>query len=294
MNEDYLWDRCGEPDPEVAHLEKVLGALAHRKPRRARAPFWIAAAAVLLAGIATAVFLHEPPTSWRIARAGEKSKPLHTGETVETAADRPATIQSEFIGKIDLEPNSRLRVLPASGEAQRLSLERGVIHALIWAPPTKFVVDTPAAKAVDLGCAYTLQVGSDGSGLLNVEIGWVAFQWRDLESFIPAGAACRTRIGHGPDTPYFRDAAPDFQRALSDFDRHGSPESLRQTLRLARARDGLTLWHLLQRTHADQHAEVLARFQELVPMPPDPTLDQAWNALHLGETSWWREWKRPY
>jgi hypothetical protein len=25
MNEDYLWDRSGEPDPEVEHLENVLG-----------------------------------------------------------------------------------------------------------------------------------------------------------------------------------------------------------------------------------------------------------------------------
>lgn len=25
MNEDYLWDRSGEPDPEVEHLERVLG-----------------------------------------------------------------------------------------------------------------------------------------------------------------------------------------------------------------------------------------------------------------------------
>src|SRR5262245_38316340 len=25
MNDDYLWDRSGEPDPEVEHLERVLG-----------------------------------------------------------------------------------------------------------------------------------------------------------------------------------------------------------------------------------------------------------------------------
>ena len=27
---DYLWDRSGEPDPEVQHLEEILGALRHR------------------------------------------------------------------------------------------------------------------------------------------------------------------------------------------------------------------------------------------------------------------------
>ena len=30
MRDDYLWDKSGEPDPEVAKLERTLGALGHR------------------------------------------------------------------------------------------------------------------------------------------------------------------------------------------------------------------------------------------------------------------------
>ena len=30
MKEDYLWDRSGEPDPEVEHLERVLGKLRYQ------------------------------------------------------------------------------------------------------------------------------------------------------------------------------------------------------------------------------------------------------------------------
>jgi hypothetical protein len=33
---------------------------------------------------------------------------------------------------------------------------RRTIHAYIWAPPGEFVVDTPSAVTVDLGCACTL------------------------------------------------------------------------------------------------------------------------------------------
>ena len=29
---DYLWDGSGEPDPEVAHLESVLGTLRRTPP----------------------------------------------------------------------------------------------------------------------------------------------------------------------------------------------------------------------------------------------------------------------
>ena len=25
MNEEYLWDKSGEPDPEIAQLEEILG-----------------------------------------------------------------------------------------------------------------------------------------------------------------------------------------------------------------------------------------------------------------------------
>src|SRR6185503_8401287 len=30
MSDDYLWDKSGEPDPEIAKLERTLGALGHK------------------------------------------------------------------------------------------------------------------------------------------------------------------------------------------------------------------------------------------------------------------------
>ena len=48
MKDDYLWDGSGEPDPEIEHLEKVLGQYRYQPkpigaafdrqllPRRAR------------------------------------------------------------------------------------------------------------------------------------------------------------------------------------------------------------------------------------------------------------------
>jgi len=37
MNEDYLWDRSGEPDPEVQELEDILGTLRYQ-PRALEIP----------------------------------------------------------------------------------------------------------------------------------------------------------------------------------------------------------------------------------------------------------------
>jgi hypothetical protein len=61
MNNDYLWDRTGQPDPEIQRLEEILGALryeprqlaipAQLRPRRRRMffpPLAIAAAIAMM------------------------------------------------------------------------------------------------------------------------------------------------------------------------------------------------------------------------------------------------------
>ncbi len=319
MTDDYLWDRSGEPDPEVAHLEQKLETLrwsGRRVPleraKPADPPFgkklWlIAAAASLVLGVPSAFFIQrthslQPVTSWRLSRAGHKPSSVLAGQLIETGR-AGATIESELVGKVDLDPDTRLRFLSTQQDQHRLALQHGTIHALIWAPPTRFVVDTAAAKTVDLGCQYTLSVARNGQGFLTVELGWVAFQWNKIESFIPEGAACTTQVGRGPDTPYFLDASKTLTKALAEFDSSGSGQALNTVLQAARRRDALTLWHLLQRTQGDKQAAVFTRFAALVNMPPaatrdgvlrgDPkSMDAAWDALQLGDTSWWREWKR--
>jgi hypothetical protein len=244
-------------------------------------------------------------TSWRLALAGQKPNSVRAGKVIDTMGIAGATMESEFVGEVDIKPNSRLRVIAAHQDEQRLALDHGTIHAVIWAPPTRFVVDTPSAKTVDLGCEYTLSVANDGKGFLTVQTGWVAFQWHNIESFIPAGAACTTRPRHGPDTPHFLDAPESLTKAVAEFDLTGRTQALNLALSAARPRDALTLWHLLHRTQGAERAEVFDHFASLVKLPSGVTregiltgdgksMDAAWDALNLGDTSWWREWKRPW
>jgi hypothetical protein len=183
------------------------------------------------------------------------------------------------------------------------------MQAFIWAPPGQFFVETPSARAVDLGCSYTLEINEDGQGLLQVTSGWVAFEWEERESFVPADAMCVTRPVLGPGTPYFNNSSEEFQTALDKFDisKPGDPDrspALDEILKQARKLDGLTLWHLLTRAEEGERGRIYERLARLVPPPAGVTrkgvvsgeramIDAWWDKLGLGNTDWWRIWKRP-
>ena len=63
MNDDYLWDKSGQPDPQIEQLEEILGTLRYQpKPlaipqRRNYLPLLAIAASVLLAIAAGSIWL---------------------------------------------------------------------------------------------------------------------------------------------------------------------------------------------------------------------------------------------
>jgi hypothetical protein len=317
MNEDYLWDRTGPPDPEIERLERTLTPLRYRhradltQGRRHPPGRWwaVAAAAVVIAGAALELRTPPPPaTAWQVdsvhgqASLGSQqaavSMPLRAGQVVRTGGNTEMTLRADELGTILIGPDSELR----AATNRQVLLQRGILHAYIWAPPRQFVVDTPSARAVDLGCQYTIHVDDAGDGLLRVSLGWVAFQYRDREAFIPAGAACVTRRREGPGIPFYEDASEPLRQSLAAFER-GDATALTGVLAAARPSDGLTLWHLLTRAAAGDRGRVFDRFAELVALPGevrreavlrrDPhAIDLCWDALNLENTEWWRGWER--
>ena len=230
----------------------------------------------------------------RIANNGQ----LAVGEWLETDGSSRAQIEVGSIGNVDIDENTRVRLLQTEPTEHRLELARGKMSARIWAPPRLFFVNTPSAVAADLGCAYTLEVDDQGASLLHVTSGWVALELKDRESIVPAGAACETRPVLGPGTPYFEDSSAVFRDALKkvDFGPDSNARSAALTIMLdqARPRDTLTLWHLLVRVDGDDRRRVYEKMAMLAPPPAgvtrdgilrlDPQMLEAWkNAL---ESTW--------
>jgi hypothetical protein len=316
MSDEYLWDRSGPPDPEIEQLESTLASLRyrHRPELFAKGPdrprYWWAAAAVALAaaGLSQLAAPGARNSGWQVTglegaarmdnRSAAVSMQVRRGQVLRTAGGSRISLQADDVGKIDLGPDSELR----ASTDRKVLLHRGMLHAFIWAPPREFVVDTAGARAVDLGCEYTLNVDDAGNGLLKVSLGWVAFQFGGQESFIPAGAECVTHQRTGPAIPYYADSSDGFRTALNGFER-GDDEALGHILAAARPRDGLTLWHLLTRVPEPERGMVFDRFAQLVALPPEVSragilhkdahaLDLCWDALGLEHTDWWRGWER--
>jgi hypothetical protein len=279
----------------------AIAVLIHFVPRRTPAP-------ATLAGWDVSRVEGTPRIGPEVISGKEGMSRLGVGQVLETDPQSRASLHSEDTGQIEVDPSTRLRLLTMNTGLKRVALDRGTIHAYIWAPPGQFVVDTPSAMTVDLGCAYTLHVDDSGAGLVRTSLGWVGFKLNGSESFIPAGAACATRPKIGPGTPYFEDAPPGFRSALARFDFEDNTaqqraDDLAIVLGEARQRDTLTLWHLLARVDESQRAVVYDHLARLAPAPPavtregilrldQPMLDLWWNELGFDDIAVWRHWER--
>lgn len=237
--------------------------------------------------------------AWQVARLEGKPKVgatllegsglMAVGDWLETDANSRAKINVADIGEVDIGPNSRVQLVGTHETEHRLALQRGRLQAVIDAPPRLFIVETPSAIAVDLGCAYTLEVDEAGRSRLHVTSGWVALETKGRESIVPAGAVCLTEPGKGPGTPFFDDASPAFRDALAAMDfKGGGARELETVLAQSREYDTLTLWHLLSRTRGRERARVFDRMAELI-APPEGVTREGVLRLDKSMLVLWRE-----
>lgn len=219
----------------------------------------------------------------------EGSGRLAVGEWLETDGSSRAKINVADIGQVDIGPNSRVRLVGTRATEHRLALQRGRLHAVISAPPRLFIVETPSATAIDLGCSYTLEVDDAGRSVLHVTSGWVELALKERESIVPAGAICVTEPGKGPGTPYFDDASARFREALTRLDfQHGGAKALSVVLAEAREYDTLTLWHLLSRVNGAERSRVYERMASLISPPPGVTREGVLR-LDKGMLNLWKK-----
>jgi anti-sigma-K factor RskA len=279
--------------------ERTVESISAASILRWVAPLAIAASVALLAPLAErGQAVPNPDRAWTVATlagvpfigtkavAGEAS--FHVGQWLETDASSRAKVEVPAVGEVTVDSNSRLRLTGTTATEHRLELKRGKLSALIYAPPRIFFVDTPSATAVDLGCAYTLEVDDHGDGELHVTTGYVALEHGGRESIIPSGASCLTRRNAGPGTPFVDDAPDALRQALKrfDFETGAARASVAEIVSLTRPDDTLTLWHLLGRTSDSDRAAVFDRLAEFSAPPAGVTR----GGILAGDAAMRRAW----
>lgn len=268
-------------------LEAALAQSDAVRKRRSRV-VPIAVAAAILAGV-TMLAVFSAMSLVRKGRVvieadGERSAPavLEPGEFVESG-DGALRLKLGALGQAEIGPGTRIGRVGSAPVPLKLRLERGSLRAVVSAPPRFFIVQTPHADAVDLGCAYELEIGEGGRGVLRVDAGKVALEraegaerasaWRSVD--VPAMFSCSILPGLGAGAPLRKDAPESLASLVRRAE--AAPLSLQSadpaSLLAARKADALTLLHLLGVVAPVARPDIRDRLDELVPAPSASALD---------------------
>ncbi len=114
MKDDYLWDKSGQPDPEIQKLEEILGTLRYQpKPlelpvsrRRSYLPLLAIAASLLLALLAGGIWLRVRNQSVPQPR---EAKVTSTPSPVEEKKPEPKTIEKPIAPQEVIAVNNKHR-----------------------------------------------------------------------------------------------------------------------------------------------------------------------------------------
>ena len=323
---DYLWDRSGPVDAEIAAFERLLAPQRWRvdarrggrgrtaampsPARRRRMRRWpvavaaVATLALLAIGVRTwyGHRLDWPAQQpWQMALIeGEVRIDGHTvpsatrlapGAVLDTGDGR-ARLRAARIGEVVVGEHSRFRIVATGGGRHRTELQRGRLWARVWAPPGAFGVSTPAGEVFDLGCEFVLDAREDGSGALSVRSGWVQVDNRWREVLVPQGARVEFGIGGRPGTPVDLGASDDFRAALRALDAQADDalpdaDAVRALVAASRPQDAISLLSLLQARPQLAEGPVYDRLAALMPVDARVTRAALREQGALALSPWW-------
>jgi FecR protein len=297
--DEYLWDPAAPPSAEVVAIERRLVSARFNAARHpmslparqrsrgyARPILALAASVALLAAAATAFWSWRwnwpDGAPWRVVV--ERTSSGSAGEPSQLRIDDPlrldaaARVDIARIGTMQVQPGSALTLSETTSKRHRVTLDRGTVRVRIWAPPGRFAFRTPSGSIVDLGCIFDLTVDEDGTSHVRVDTGWVQMYDDFGESLVPAGTSSLMRAGVRPAVPIYDDASLEFAAAVRAFE-ETADEGTRRTmvdrmLKPARRRDVLTLLMLANASPASLKRPILERAAQLLPPPPDVSVDE--------------------
>lgn len=220
---------------------------------------------------------------------------LKPGDWLETKDSSQAILEVPGLGKVTIEPNTKVHFVKSDTNEHRIALEYGTINADIISKPRTFFVDSKSATAIDLGCSYTYTVKPNGDGVLYVKEGMVALESHGRESIVPAGKFCLAKTGIGPGTPFRENTSAALKEALMKYDfEKGGEKEVETILKNAEKPDVVTLMNLLPRVDEHHKTRVYMVITNYAPAPKNVVRDSIprLNSKELNE--WIQEFQEEW
>ena len=221
---------------------------------------------------------------------------LKPGDWLETKDSSRAVLDVPGLGKVTVEPNTRLQIVKSDSNEHRIALDYGTINADINSKPRTFFVDSRSATAVDLGCSYTYTVYKNGDGILYVKQGMVSLESNGRESLVPEGKFCLAKPGIGPGTPFRENTSAALKDALIKYDfEKGGEKEVETIIRNSRKSDMVTLINLLPRVNNVNKTKLYNHISHYTPpprhVPKDSIPKMDFKDLNEWIQKFQKEWK---
>ena len=220
------------------------------------------------------------PSYWKVTslngtpyisnEAMAKLDSIRDGEYIITNDTSRAELLIADIGKVIVEPNTKLMIVKGEDGKNRLSVIYGTIDADMKKVQNPVPVELPSALAMDDGGSYKLTVDESGDGLFYVRSGQVEVVSGSKQSVVPAGNLVMTKKDKGVGTPFNQNSSSVFKKALYNFDFGNCDVSCVNTiLNSADKNDAVSLVNLIQDVDNEYKDQVYTKVASFV-SPPRP------------------------
>ncbi|MBV6478825.1 MAG: hypothetical protein HGGPFJEG_01582 [Ignavibacteria bacterium] len=196
------------------------------------------------------------PTYWKVSSI--KGTPLigdvpvsmndsiKEGQFILTNDTSKAELFIASLGRVIIEPNTKVLFVKGSDGNNRIAVEYGTIEADMKSDKKEFFVELPSATASDTRGNFKLTVDTSGDGLLYVNSGNVEIKSNKRDAFIPAGNFVMTKKNIGVGTPFNENSSLLFKKALAEFDFGNCAEACVNTLiKTAKPSDAVSLVNII-------------------------------------------------
>lgn len=199
---------------------------------------------------------------------------IKEGQWIQTNNDSRAELIVANIGKVIIEPNSKVIFVKGVDGNNRIMVEYGTINTVMNPNSRSFFVEMPTAVATDNGGSYTMTVDSTGDGLVYVRSGKVEIASPNRDAIIPAGSLVLTKRDIGVGTPFSENSSAKFKNALFNYDFGNCNDACVKTLlNSAKMSDAVTLVNLIPNVNKEYSDQVYTKLAAFVAPPKTVSAD---------------------